>query len=110
MIYRSLLLVLIAANSLLAQEPEFRVIFGEKEIVSGLKLNGWDRLDNPAKLDEAVLFSDTKKIRYLERLGSEIKRTTAFIEFHNHDLLPGQVIGLVTPILYAVSPAIISFM
>ncbi|MCH2597865.1 MAG: NPCBM/NEW2 domain-containing protein [Pirellulales bacterium] len=93
MIYRSLLLVLIATNSLLAQEPEFRVIFGEKEVVSGLKLNGWDRLDNPAKLDETVLFTDTKKIRYLERLGAAIKRTTSFIEFHNHDLLPGQVIG-----------------
>ena len=93
MTYRMLFLLFFSASPLLAQEPTFRVVFGEKELLTGVKLTGWDRLDNPARLDETPLFAEAKQIRFLERLNSVVDRATTFIEFHNHDVLPGQVIG-----------------
>tara|TARA_Y100001968_G_scaffold66974_1_gene57776 strand:- start:1442 stop:3730 length:2289 start_codon:yes stop_codon:yes gene_type:complete len=93
MIYRILYLLFFSASPLLAQEPTFRVVFGEKELLTGVKLTGWDRLDNPARLDETPLFAEAKQIRFLERLNSVVDKATTFIEFHNHDVLPGQVIG-----------------
>ena len=93
MIIRSLLLLLVSTSYLAAQEPEYRVIYGEKEVVTGIKLAGWDRIDNPPTLDTVPLISDAKKIRYFEKLGGSVERAATFLEFHNHDVLPGQVIG-----------------
>ncbi len=93
MILRTMLMLFLLTSALPAQEPQYRVIFGAKEFVTGIKLTGWDRLDNPAKLDETPLFTDAKSIRYLEKLGASLDRAATFLEFHNHDRLPGQVIG-----------------
>ena len=90
---RTLLLLLVPTSFLFAQDDEYRVIYGEKDLVTGVKLAGWDRLDNPPTIDAVPLFSDTKKIRYFEKLNVSVNRATTFLEFHNHDLLPGQIIG-----------------
>ena len=93
MMLRSLFVLLITTSLVMAQEPEYRVIFGEKEVVTGFKLAGWDRVDNLPNLDSVPLFADTKKIRYFERLGASFSQATTYLEFHNQDILPGQVIG-----------------
>ncbi|MBA61767.1 MAG: hypothetical protein CMJ76_05310 [Planctomycetaceae bacterium] len=93
MMIRTLTILLTSASLLIAQDPEYRVIYGEKDVVTGIKLSGWDRVDNPPTMDTVALFSDAKKIRYFEKLNASIDQATAFLEFHNHDILPGQVIG-----------------
>lgn len=93
MMMRAFSVFLITTSFVIAQEAEYRAIFGEKEVVTGVKLSGWDRVDNPPDLDTVALLSDAKKIRYFEKLGALSSQTTAFLQFHNHDILPGQVIG-----------------
>ena len=84
MMMRAFSVFLITTSFVIAQEAEYRAIFGEKEVVTGVKLSGWDRVDNPPDLDTVALLSDAKKIRYFEKLGALSSQTTAFLQFHNH--------------------------
>lgn len=90
----SALCLVVAGLGLGQEKPQYRVVFGENEVVLGQKITAWDGIQTAAKLDDRLLFEKaTGVIRYLEKLNVKVERTGPFVELFNGDVLLGFAVG-----------------